>query len=289
MAGSGPASPEAHVTSQNIDERVVAGFGREWATFDQSALPDAEHERLFAAYFSVFPFDRLPADAEGFDLGCGSGRWAAKVAPRVGTLHCVDPAAEALEVARRRMAGATNVRFHLASADTLPFADASQDFGYSLGVLHHIPDTEAAMRSAVAKLKPGAPFLVYLYYAMENKPAWFRGIWRMSEIGRGVISRLPFPARKAATGVVAATVYWPLTRVALAAEKMGYDVAAFPLAPYRHNSFYTMRTDALDRLGTRLEQRFTREQVAAMMTRCGLADIRFRDDVPYWCACGIKQ
>ena len=275
--------------SQNIDERVVAGFGREWAAFDQSALPASEHERLFAAYFSIFPFERLPPDAEGFDLGCGSGRWAAKMVDRVGTLHCVDPAPEALDVARRRLANASNVRFHVASADTLPFADDSQDFGYSLGVLHHIPNTEAAMRAAVAKLKPGAPFLVYLYYALENKPSWFRGIWKVSEVGRRIISRLPFPLRKATTGLVAATVYWPLARVSLVGERLGYDVSAFPLSSYRTNSFYTMRTDALDRLGTRLEQRFTREQIGAMMKRCGLSDIVFRDGVPYWCACGIKR
>jgi 2-polyprenyl-3-methyl-5-hydroxy-6-metoxy-1,4-benzoquinol methylase len=32
-----------------------------------------------------------------------------------------------------------------------------------LGVLHHIPDTAAAMRDCVRKLKLGAPFLFYLY------------------------------------------------------------------------------------------------------------------------------
>lgn len=289
MAGSGPASPEAHVTSQNIDERVVAGFGREWATFDQSALPDAEHERLFAAYFSVFPFDRLPADAEGFDLGCGSGRWAAKVAPRVGTLHCVDPAAEALEVARRRMAGATNVRFHLASADTLPFADASQDFGYSLGVLHHIPDTQAALDDCVRKLKPGAPFLVYLYYRFDNKPAWFKAVWGASDVVRRGVAHLPFAARKGVTSAIAAAVYWPVARATRVAEALGVNVENIPLSPYRRSSFYSMRTDALDRFGTRLEQRFTRAEVEAMMRSAGLTDIRFSDDVPYWVACGIKR
>lgn len=275
--------------SENIDRKVVAGFGREWAAFDQADLAEDEHRDLFAAYFSVFPFGRLPQDAEGFDLGCGSGRWAVMMAPRVGTLHCVDPAVEALAVARRRLADLPNARFHLASADTMPMPDGSQDFGYSLGVLHHIPDTEAAMRSAVAKLKPGAPFLVYLYYAMENKPAWFRGIWKASEIGRRAISRLPFASRKLVSGVIATMVYWPFARTALLAEKLGRDVSNLPLSAYRTNSFYTMRTDALDRFGTRLEHRYTRDEVAAMMARCGLVDIVFREEVPYWCACGTKR
>ncbi len=285
---SAPA-PVTRTTGANIDRRTVEGFGEEWDSFDQTELDAAEHERLFDAYFSVFPWHDLPAAAEGFDLGCGSGRWAALAAKRVGTLHCVDASAKALAVAERRLADRGNVRFHCASVDQIPLPDSSQDFGYSLGVLHHIPDTESALKDCVAKLKPGAPFLVYLYYAFDNRPSWFRGIWKVTDLGRSVIARMPFPARKAVTSGIAATVYWPMTRIALLSEKLGRNVENVPLSAYRHCSFYTMRTDALDRFGTRLEQRFTRSQIEAMMARAGLENIVFRDDVPFWVACGRKQ
>jgi hypothetical protein len=49
-----------------------------------------------------------------------------------------------------------------------------------------------------------------------------------------------------------------------------------------------MRTDSLDRFGTRLEHRFTRAEIEAMMKATGLVDIRFRDDTPYWVACGRR-
>jgi len=49
-----------------------------------------------------------------------------------------------------------------------------------------------------------------------------------------------------------------------------------------------MRTDALDRFGTRLEHRFSRVQIDAMMRASGLIDIRFREGEPYWVACGRK-
>jgi len=272
----------------NIDPKTVDGFGEEWAAFDQADLPPDEHRRIFADYFSVFPFADLPPKAEGFDLGCGSGRWADLMAERVERLHCIDPSDKALAVARRKLDRHDNVAFHHAGVDDIPLADDSQDFGYSLGVLHHIPDTEAALRDCVAKLKPGAPFLVYLYYSFDNKPLWFRSVWTASDQVRKVVARLPFGARKACTTMLAATVYWPLTRVALLGERMGANVENLPLAPYRHYSFYTMRTDALDRFGTRLEQRFSRAQIEAMMRRSGLIDITFRDGVPYWVACGRK-
>ena len=50
-----------------------------------------------------------------------------------------------------------------------------------------------------------------------------------------------------------------------------------------------MRTDALDRFGTRLEQRFTRSEIGEMMTAAGLDDIRFSEREPYWVACGRKS
>jgi SAM-dependent methyltransferase len=280
-------TPDENRTS-NIDPATVHGFGREWATFDQTELDPEEHSDLFECYFSIFPFETLPADAEGFDLGCGSGRWAALMAPRVGTLHCIDPSAEALEVTRRRLAGQASARFHLAGVDSIPLPDGSQDFGYSLGVLHHIPDTQAAMRDCVKKLKIGAPFLVYLYYDFDNKPGWFRMIWKGSDAVRRVISRLPFRIRKGTTDVIALSVYWPLARAAGLAERLGANVSNVPLSAYRHNSFYTMRTDALDRFGTRLEQRFTRAQIEAMMKESGLVEIRFREDTTYWIACGRR-
>jgi SAM-dependent methyltransferase len=273
----------------NIDRLTVAGFGEEWAAYDQTRLGEAEHRSLFDAYFSIFPFSELPPDAEGFDLGCGSGRWAALAAERVGVLHCIDPSDRALEVARRRLEGRPGIVFHHAAADSIPLAESSQDFGYSLGVLHHIPDTAAAMRDAVSKLKPGAPFLVYLYYSFDNKPRWFRYLWTVSEGGRWSISRLPFPLRKAVTTAIAGGVYWPMTRLALAAEALGANVSNVPLSAYRRNSFYTMRTDALDRFGTRLEQRFSRAEIARMMRDSGLDDIVFREDVPYWVACGRRK
>ena len=289
QSGRPPAPSAIRPVSSNLDAKTVAGFGREWDHFDQSKLVGDEYDDLFSAYFGIFPFDDLPKDAEGFDLGCGSGRWAAGVASRVGKLHLIDPAKKALDVARKRLAGAGNVSFHLAPADAIPLPDASQDFGYSLGVLHHIPNSARALADAVRKLKPGAPFLLYIYYKLENRPAWFRFIWRSTDTVRRAVSRLPFPVARGVTSSIAAAVYWPLARAALVAEKVGLDPSNIPLSSYRHRSFYTMRTDALDRFGTRLEQRFTRAEIEQMMRDAGLTDIRFSDRPPYWVACGKRE
>lgn len=272
----------------NLDPATVAGFGQEWNRFDQAAVPEDDLEQRFAEYFRLFPWRELPADAVGFDLGCGSGRWSRLVAPRVGTLHCVDASPAAVAVARRNLREQENCRFHVASVDRMPFAPASLDFGYSLGVLHHVPDTAAGIRACVEPLKEGAPLLLYLYYALDDRPAWFQALWRATDLGRRAISRLPQRAKLATTGAIAALVYLPLARLAKVLERAGRDVDAVPLSTYREASFYTMRTDALDRFGTRLEQRFTAAQVRAMMEAAGLERVEVSPDPPYWCAIGYR-
>ena len=280
----------ARVTSSdNIDPATVSGFGDEWSRFDQSGLDAAEREQICADYFDIFPWEDLPQGAVGADIGCGSGRWARVVASRVGLLHLVDASAEALEVARRNLACLDNVEFHPAPVADMPLADGSLDFAYSLGVLHHLPDTAAAIRSVAAKLRPGAPLLVYLYYAFDNRPAWYRLLWRTSELGRGAISRLPMPLRYLSSQLLAAGVYWPLARAARVLERAGALPRSWPLAYYRDKSFYVMRTDALDRFGTRLEQRFSQAQIRRMLEAAGLGRVQFSTTPPNWCALGYRD
>jgi len=273
----------------NLDASTVDSFGAEWTLFDQSGLKAEEAQRIFEQYFSEFPWQSLPANARGFDLGCGSGRWAKLVAPRVGELHCIDASAPALEVAKRNLRDLGNVTFANASVDAIPLEDGSMDFGYSLGVLHHVPDTQAALSSCVKKLKRGAPFLVYLYYALDNRPLYFRAAWRASDVVRRWLSRQAPERQRAVSRGIASAVYWPLARASQQLSRIGLDVERIPLSAYRDLSFYTMCTDAYDRFATPLEQRFTRKQIAAMMSAAGLKNVRFREGVPYWCAVGIRD
>ena len=106
---------------------------------------------------------------------------------------------------------------------------------------------------------------------------------------RGVVSRLPFKLKLTVTNMLALLVYLPSARLALLLEKIGINVENIPLSAYRKMSFYMMRTDSLDRFGTRLESRFTRIQIRLMLEKSGLEKIKFRDGVPYWCALGIKK
>jgi SAM-dependent methyltransferase len=278
------------MTTSNVDERTVRSFGAQWSAYDQNRLStDERTPRRFGEYFGIFPWDSLPKEAVGADVGCGSGRWALLVAPRVGTLHCVDASEQALTAARRNLVGQPNCHFHQASVDAIPIPPCSLDFCYSLGVLHCVPDTMAGIEACVTLLKPGAPFLLYHMYALDDRPWWFRSIWKSMDIVRRGISRLPVWPRRVLTELIALTVYWPVARFAALVERLGCNPAVLPLSWYRDKSFYTMRTNAHDRFATPLEHRFSRPQIEVMMRKAGLDDICFSDRPPFWCAVGRRQ
>jgi SAM-dependent methyltransferase len=274
---------------RNVDADVVKAFGDEWARFSNEELTKSELEAIFAQYTSIFPWDRLPAGAIGFDAGCGSGRWARLFAPRVGRLHCIDASEAALNVARRQLAFASNVEFHCSDLNSLDLPKGSFDFGYSLGVLHHIPDVRAAARSCAELLKPGAPFLVYLYHSLDEAPLLRRSLFRLVSGVRYCISRLPMPVKAVICDAIALSVYWPLARLARLIEKRGIDPSAVPLSFYRSRSLYVMRNDALDRFGTRLEQRFSRAEVVAIMRDADLDSILVSEREPFWVAVGYRR
>ncbi|MBU4289258.1 MAG: glycosyltransferase, partial [Proteobacteria bacterium] len=276
-------------SQRNVDPLVVRDFGLEWLHFDQSKLSPMDQGEIFSEYFANFPMQNLQNKAIGFDLGCGSGRWAAMVAPRVAELLCIDPSSNAINIARKNLTTFKNCKFHQAGVDNIPLPDNSADFGYSLGVLHHIPDTAGGIKSCVRKLKSGAPFLLYLYYAFDNRPIWFRFLWKISNCGRILLSRTPYRVKSFCCDLIATFIYWPLARTSWILEKIGLDIESFPLSYYRNRSFYVMRTDALDRFGTKLEKRFTKQQIQNMMEEAGLQDIRFNEGPPYWVAVGTKK
>ena len=123
----------------------------------------------------------------------------------------------------------------------------------------------------------------------DGRPWWYRQLWRLSELLRHPISRAPRPIRYLCSQVAAATLYWPLSRLARLAERLGFSPDSFPLSFYRRRSFYLLRTDALDRFGARLDQRFTRVEIETMMHDAGLDDVIFSSRAPFWCAVGFAR
>ena len=274
---------------KNIDKKTVEDFGEEWNKYNQSSIPDEELKKSWNQYFDMFSFEELSNDSEGFDMGCGSGRWAKFVANKVHLLNCIDPSEKALNVAKRNLSNFSNIRYFNASVNDNILKENSQDFGYCLGVLHHIPDTLEGIKACAKLLKKNAPFLLYLYYNFENRSSFFKLIWRLSDFIRKIISSLSPKTKIFITSIIAYLIYYPLARFVFISEKLGIDVSNLPLSDYRNKSFYFMKTDALDRFGTRLEKRFSKDEIKRMLQEAGFRDIRFSKNMPFWVSISRKS
>jgi len=274
-------------TTNRPDLEVVARFDREWHEFDRMAA--SERSQVFDMYFDLLPPSFLRTGPLVLDAGCGSGRWSSEMRRRGANVVAMD-LGSSIELAKETTAAVGGIMAVQADVRIAPFRAGVFDLVTVLGVLHHIPETNDALRALVRTLRPNGRLILYVYYALDQRPWWYRGLYRVSDVVRRAVSRLPYRATRSASFVAAAVVYWPLSRLARLLAVIGSERAAdaLPLSSYRNRSFRTMRNDSLDRFGTRLEKRYTREEVVSMMTEAGLSDITVSSSVPYWHAVGFN-
>lgn len=273
----------------NLDIKTINSFGEEWQHYNHLNTENGIIKKYFNDYFDIFPWNLISKNTIGFDLGCGTGRWSRFVAPKVGMLHCIDASEKALEIAKINCKEFNNCIFHLCSIENLSFEDNFFDFGFSLGVLHHLPDTALGLNMTVKKLKKGAPLLLYLYFSFDNKPFWYRLIWKISDLFRIIISKFPFKIKLVICKIIAILVYFPFSRIAFFFDYLGFNINNFPLSYYKKSTLYTMENDALDRFGTLIEHRFSKFEIENMMINAGLTNIKFSNNAPYWVSLGYKN
>lgn len=274
---------------ENIDMVTVESFGEEWSKFKSFSNDDID--AVAAQYFDVLDDSIINSDTIMADFGCGTGRWMKHFIGKAKLIVGIDPS-KAIFIADKYLGNEKSVELCNASISNIPFPDNHFDFGMSIGVLHHIPDTQQAMKDCVKKIKSGGHFYTYIYYSLDNRSPLFRTTWKLSNVIRLGVSKLPKGAKHLVCDSLAVLLYMPfiLTTRALRAVGVSKKVRSkIPLSFYENTSFYIIRNDSLDRFGTPLEQRFSKQQIETMMKNCGLDNIRFSDGEPYWHVVGQKM
>lgn len=270
----------------NIDNEVVQHFGKEWAKFNYSdGTADAALDLQFKAYtepIDIGDFDNSSAIAA--DFGAGSGRWAERLRPYFIKIYALEPSIEAVGVLKSKFNDDAQIVILNESVERNSIPDNSLDFAMSLGVLHHIPDTHKALNDVSSKIKSGGLFLCYLYYKVEDKPLQYRIIFSFVDFARNIVSRLPHFARTIIAKVIALIIYLPLARLARMRLKAGKDISNIPLHHYADMPFVMLENDALDRFGTRLEQRFNKQEITSMLEVADfeLSTLKFSSKEPFW-------
>jgi ubiquinone/menaquinone biosynthesis C-methylase UbiE len=272
---------------KNIDAEVVQSFGDEWLKFHD--FSDKIIAECAKEYFDILNDSIVNKNTYMLDIGCGTGRWTKFLTQKAGFVEAIDPS-DAIYAADNLLGKIENVRLTKASVETIPFEDETFDFAMSVGVLHHIPDTQQAMKDCVKKVKKGGYFYCYLYHNLETRGWWFKTLYWLSNLIRYPVCRLPSGIKRVVCDVLAIIIYMPLVLWVRFLVLIGLRNIAkkMPLSAYNNKSFFIIRNDALDKFGTRLEQRFSKKQVEEMMGNCGLSEIVISPMTPFYHSIGKK-
>ncbi len=169
-----------------VDESDYAGsFGFQWTRFAKVQLDSASGlPRSRDTFVAKTGWKTSELAGERIlDAGCGMGRFTEVCCDAGAEVHAVD-LSNAVEVAAQNLGERKNAHFYQADIFRLPFADESFDRVFSIGVLHHTPDTRAAFHRLVRLVRPGGHIAIWVY---STKLRAMLG----SELLRPLTSRLP--------------------------------------------------------------------------------------------------
>ena len=261
-------------TQRGTGDDVRRSFSEEWKAYG-SILP--EHDEEFAAYFDIVDLASL-RDSLVVDLGCGSGRWSAKLAPHAGAVVLVD-FSDAIFVARENLSDAPNAVFFRGDVTNLPFANDSVDFLFSLGVLHHLDRPCLPVARDLMRLGPRGLF--YLYYALDNRPDYYRALLSLVTASRRSLGRVESEkSRQRISRALALGVYRPMVGIGALADKAGIKAPVPLYESYRGKSVERIEQDAYDRFFTSIEQRVSRQEIEACFS--GVGEVAISESEPYW-------
>jgi 2-polyprenyl-3-methyl-5-hydroxy-6-metoxy-1,4-benzoquinol methylase len=271
---------------KNADFRLIEEFGDEWQRYNfLDGKSNQDLDRQFKAYTSILNFDLFKNDkALVVDMGAGSGRWTERLLPYFSNIVAIEPSEKAVEILKKRFNGDSRVRIEKATVKHNSIIDSSVDLIISLGVLHHLPNTQEALVDCFRRIKPGGYLLCYLYYNLENKSAIYRTIFYLSNFLRRIISKLPKKIKVLMCYLIALTIYLPMAKISKIATKFGLDNSNLPLHHYANFPFIFMKNDALDRFGTRIENRFGKVEIEYMLQQAqfNTNTLKFSESEPFY-------
>jgi len=274
-------------SNSNLDSKQLAtanSFGFEWSRFPQMY---PEWEQNFLDYMAPHEPEFF-RDKRVLDAGCGSGRHAYYAAQFGADVWAID-IGPAVEVARGNTLDSGRVHVIQADLNNLPFPTESFDFIYSIGVLHHLPEPEAAFRNLLCYLKPGGEIQIYLYWEPEGQPLK-RMLLGVVRAVRQITMRLPHRIIYALSYPAACGAFlffvWPykLMRRFPGIRKLAEMI---PMKQYTRYPFRVCVNDQFDRFSAPIENRYTREEAESWLARAGLEETSVQPNCG-WSAIGRK-
>lgn len=232
-------------------------FGFSWDTYGELRTEHEEQFRLWTAPLK-------PEDWRGktfLDGGCGMGRnsyWPLRYGAARGVAIDVDQ--RTLSRARQTLAEFPNAEVKQTSIYDIPECDAF-DIVFSIGVVHHMADPDAAVTRLARAARPGGRVLVWLYGRENN--GWI--IWLFNPLRRLLFSRLPLRLVHALS--------LPLTAALWAGLRCNIGRTRY-MQMLRDFDFNHLRVIVFDHMISKIALYYDRNGAIDLLARAGLTDIQ---------------
>ncbi len=170
-------------------DQYVSNFSFEWGRHRTTQLDSYRHNHISRdTFLEKTGFTRK--DLKGklvLDVGCGMGRFMEIAGDFGGEVIGID-LSRAVDAAWTNLHRRGKCHFIQADIFHLPFKPKTFDAIFSIGVLHHTPNTKSAFMNLPSLLKPGGKIAIWVYGENTFRPyAYFGDLWRR------VTTRLPKP------------------------------------------------------------------------------------------------
>jgi hypothetical protein len=211
-------------------------------------------------------------------LGCGIGRWGHFLKDQCKELILVD-FSEAIFVARHNLKDAENILYFMGDLKRFPFRDDFVDFLFCIGVLHHLPNS--ALEEVRSLKKYASQILIYLYYALDNRPFYFRVLFMLAtrlRLRTASIRNSKF--RNIFSWVGVFFFYLPFIILGSILRPLGRSHLIPLYESYHGKTLKRIRQDVYDRFFTRIEQRFTKKEIMALKDT--FSNVIVSNQLPYW-------
>lgn len=177
-----------------LTAQVAGEFGEQWQRYSERR---EEYRQQFLDWIRPVPESFFPGKVI-LDGGCGKGRHL-EVASSLGPELVIGvDLGEAIYVAREATRELDNVELVRGDMLNLPFREGVFDYGYSVGVLHHLPDPQRGFQQLVDKIRSGGHVSAWVY-GLENNE-WIVNF--VDPIRHNITNRLPRPVLQALSWVL---------------------------------------------------------------------------------------
>jgi ubiquinone/menaquinone biosynthesis C-methylase UbiE/uncharacterized protein YbaR (Trm112 family) len=272
--------PRLHMTASSDETRprTAASFGYLWA----KSVPGEEvYESKAYHYAKMEQSLALPAPhGLVLDAGCGDGIDLTNQARRTGVeVIGVELSDGGCQTSYER--ARTVPRAHVVQADLcrLPFADATFDFAYSYGVLHHIGVPAHGLSEVVRVAKPGARIAAYLYEDFSERSGLLRWSLAAANTLRTITTQMPNRVLYNLCRFASPFVYVLFTVPATLGRRVRVLAPFANSVPFRHGSGpFSLVGDLYDRFSAPVEFRYSRRSARAFFSDAGLEQVMVADE-----------